>query len=99
MSEKDNGGPAFPIPAAEHSQGGHFQEYGMSLRDYFAAAALTGFLADGSQRLVNEAVVASPEGKLIADTQALARIVNGEIAKGCYALADAMLAVGSKTRD
>lgn len=32
--------PAFPMPASEHSQGGHFEQYGMTLRDYFAAAAL-----------------------------------------------------------
>jgi hypothetical protein len=34
--------PAFPMPAAEHSQGGHFEQHGMSLRDWFAGRALTG---------------------------------------------------------
>ncbi len=44
MSEKDNGGPAFPnykrIGEAEISEGG------MSLRDYFASKALPTLLAD-----------------------------------------------------
>lgn len=38
----NNGGPAFPIP--EDASG--YREYGMSLRDYFAAAALSGLMAD-----------------------------------------------------
>ena len=46
-----NGGPAFPVP--EISSGvGHgipSREAGMTLRDYFAAAAMQGMLANGSQ--------------------------------------------------
>ena len=44
MSEhKEDGGPAYPGPwIPEDSQ--HYK--GMTLRDYFAAAALTGLLAD-----------------------------------------------------
>jgi hypothetical protein len=38
--EAKDGGPAFPLKTWD----GHFT--GMSLRDYFAAAALTGLLAD-----------------------------------------------------
>jgi len=34
-----DGGPAFPRSAAEHSQGGHYEQDGMSLRDYFAVHA------------------------------------------------------------
>lgn len=48
MAEIDDGGPAFGAPsvfgdcnAACLERG----EYGMSLRDYFAAAALTGYMA------------------------------------------------------
>jgi hypothetical protein len=37
MSKVDNGWPAFPVPAGSSA--------GMSLRDYFAAAALQGMLA------------------------------------------------------
>ena len=45
-----NGGPAFPRPSSEavDTSGNHFwpaAQEGMSLRDYFAAAALTGLLA------------------------------------------------------
>ncbi|WP_260767507.1 hypothetical protein [Klebsiella aerogenes] len=33
---KDNGGPAFPVPATEY----HGMDEGMTLRDYFAAKAM-----------------------------------------------------------
>lgn len=39
-SKIDDGGAAFAMPASEHSQGGHFEQRGLSKRDYFAAAAL-----------------------------------------------------------
>jgi len=40
----NDGGPAFPTPAGiQHNDG-------MTLRDYFAAAALQGILADGDGR-------------------------------------------------
>ena len=42
MAEIKTGGPAFPRSAAEHSQGGHYEQDGMDLRDYFAAKALVG---------------------------------------------------------
>lgn len=41
MSERNDGGPAFP---GMESPGGGYP--GMSLRDYFAAAAMTRFNAD-----------------------------------------------------
>ena len=37
--------PAFPRPMAETSLGGNFEQDGMSLRDYFAAKAMSGWLA------------------------------------------------------
>ena len=40
MSERKDGGSAFPFIPVDH---GGFQE-GMTLRDYFAAAALQGFI-------------------------------------------------------
>ena len=48
MAEKD-GGPAFPGVATECGACGHHhtRKDGLSLRDYFAAAALTGLLAKG----------------------------------------------------
>ncbi|CUW44435.1 hypothetical protein B3286c1_1767 [Brucella vulpis] len=45
MTDIKTGGPAFPRSAAEHSQGGHFEQDGMTLRDYFAAKVLQGLLA------------------------------------------------------
>lgn len=37
MNTKDTGGPAFPVHLAEYRV-----EYGMELRDYFAAKAMSG---------------------------------------------------------
>ena len=46
MSNQINdGGPAFPCPPSQHSNGFYSTGNGMSLRDYFAAAALQGFMA------------------------------------------------------
>ena len=45
MSNTNTGGPAFPVfPETSAGHGGAF--HGMTLRDYFAAKALQGFLAD-----------------------------------------------------
>ena len=52
MSIKD-GGPAFPVAAADSPRTGPHP--GMSLRDYFAAAALTGMHGwFGNTPIVNE---------------------------------------------
>ena len=67
-----------------------------TLRDEFAMAALTGFLADSSQRLIAQAIEEDENRALIQDTQAKAAIVNEQLAAGCYALADAMLAERNK---
>lgn len=40
---KENGGPAFPIPASSGGMTWQMTSNGMSMRDYFAAAALTGY--------------------------------------------------------
>ena len=48
---KDDGGPAFPI----HDHYGKADSIGMSLRDYFAAMALQGSLADGGGSYEQEA--------------------------------------------
>ena len=42
MSEKNNGGPAFPVPYHPEQQWENPQ--GMTLRDYFAAKAICGTL-------------------------------------------------------
>lgn len=46
----DDGGPAFPV-TTDQSPSGAFALPGMTLRDYFAAAALQGMLADPSNGL------------------------------------------------
>lgn len=43
---KDTGGPAFPVNELNHQTGAVCaQNFGMTLRDYFAAKALQGLLA------------------------------------------------------
>lgn len=54
MSAIKNGGPAFPRPASEYTVSGTLadgndairEQDGMSLRDYFAAKAMQGMLAN-----------------------------------------------------
>ena len=92
----DTGGPAFPMPAYRYADGyGGIQvepQSGMTLRDWFAGQALAGFLADSSQRLIAAAIEDDPDRALIQDSLAKAAVVNQQLAEGCYALADAMLA-------
>ena len=46
MSQPINdGGPAFPM--GYHPEGNSADHFGMTIRDYFAAAALQGILANG----------------------------------------------------
>jgi hypothetical protein len=42
----NDGGSAFPSPPSQHSNGFYSTGEGMTLRDYFAAAALQGMLTD-----------------------------------------------------
>ncbi|HAT7708526.1 TPA: hypothetical protein JAX41_005002 [Enterobacter roggenkampii] len=63
--------PAFPIPATEY----HGMDSGMTLRDYFAAKAMQGWLASFSESDAHPSV----SGKCDA------------VAEASYALADAML--------
>ena len=45
----DDGGPAFPMPDSHHANGQvQYGHLGMTLRDYFAAAALQGLLSDSN---------------------------------------------------
>lgn len=94
MSTTNDGGPAFPIVAMDAATGqpinGCFY-MGMSLRDYFAAQAISGVFAcivstDARTALLKASASA---GKSIEDL----------VAKSAYQLADAMLAAregGSK---
>ena len=48
MSDKDNGGPAYPAPDAARARFGETESdafMGMTLRDYLAAKAMQGMLA------------------------------------------------------
>ena len=49
MSAIDNGGSAFPVPELHigHDTKASCDNQGMTLRDYFAAAALTGLISTG----------------------------------------------------
>lgn len=48
MSSKiDDGGPAFPNVDSDERVGVYVGDRGMTLRDFFAAAALTGIVASG----------------------------------------------------
>lgn len=79
MSERDHGGPAFPIPQRDDERwdGGHPD--GMTLRDWFAGQALAGAVAnlDGPRAISDAMSGINPSETL---------------AVGCYAIADAMLA-------
>ncbi|HCU0614060.1 TPA: hypothetical protein OUF56_004112 [Enterobacter bugandensis] len=82
MGNLDNGGYAFPIPNADFQTfaPGTVEEYkriqsGMTLRDYFAAKAMQGWLASFSESDDHPYV----SGKCDA------------VAEASYALADAML--------
>jgi hypothetical protein len=47
MSNTNTGGPAFPFPAYTYQNGDiNHGEWGMTLRDYFAAKAMQGLLSD-----------------------------------------------------
>ena len=72
MSTTNTGGPAFPTPRYER---GDMYSLGMTLRDYFAAKALQGLLADP------EPLDLWDGDKTIADTYA----------REAYVYADAML--------
>ncbi|WP_104556782.1 hypothetical protein [Enterobacter sichuanensis] len=66
-----NGGPAFPVAGSEHN----YPIEGMTLRDYFAAKALSGWLASYPESCTHPIVAGNAD----------------EVAKHSYMLADAML--------
>jgi hypothetical protein len=74
MQENNDGGAAFPVIS---SLG---ETYGMSLRDYFAAAALTGFTSDQGHTTWVKARAAIEGMKPEQFT-----------AEACYEMADAMI--------
>lgn len=96
MKEKTNdGGPAFPVREAErHNPANNEthsieQHWGMSIRDYFAAQAMQGAIAEGSLRNIATLIQdVYPE----MTSEDVAKASNAQLAKRCYAIADAMLA-------
>lgn len=82
MSNIDDGGPAFPLPASPTQP----RESGMSLRDWFAGQALAGDLA----------AMGSTDTRLFQLRMTVAEIEGVTMAAVCaneaYAQADAMLA-------
>ncbi len=71
------GGPAFP--GLHPSKECHFQDSGMTLRDYFAAKAMQGIYACPDH-------VTEPDGSGGPDP-----LTDSDIARLAYAMADAML--------
>ena len=67
----NNGGPAFPVAGSEHN----YPIEGMTLRDFFAAKALSGWLASYPESSAHPIVAGNAE----------------DVAKYSYMLADAML--------
>ena len=53
-SKIDDGGAAFAMPASEHSQGGHFEQRGLTKRDYFAAAFMAAMLGRADATVDNK---------------------------------------------
>lgn len=77
--------PAFPVPMIPVDKDGGFTDVrcsGMTLRDYFAAAALTGLAA-------NEGLAGEQSASATKDFRSID-------AKRCYAMADAMLVARQK---
>ena len=88
MSTPNDGGPAFPVPPERinNVNGDNHWAYasgGMTLRDYFAAAALQGYLAAGNAWSWRECRGTTFEASVSIE---------------CYAMADAMLAASWKGR-
>ncbi|MBS7789260.1 hypothetical protein KTR66_04605 [Roseococcus sp. SDR] len=92
MSEKQDGGPAFP--AGEHFNADRKLIYpsgGMTLRDWFAGQALIGIV--GGLCTDSESPAGEP-----CRARAMGRLVFAHAAQDAYHLADAMLAARAGTK-
>ena len=76
----NDGGPAYPM--GYHPEGNSADHSGMTLRDYFAAAALQGLIS--KLPIIDQTGV---HGIKVDDKIAY----NNEVAESCYWIADAML--------
>lgn len=82
MNEINDGGPAFPEVPGDRN--GYEGKSGMPLRDYFAAKALQGLLADPS---TNVAIKSTDRDFIEHEQQKFADMA----ARAAYRMADAML--------
>jgi hypothetical protein len=89
MAPINDGGPAFPQASAEVW---HQGLAGMSLRDYFAAKALQGMMADGSSQAT---VMRMSQQTALSDQPALP---TATLARICYTIAESMLAERERAR-
>jgi hypothetical protein len=69
MSNTDTGGPAFP----SHGSMGEVAQEGMTLRDYFAAKAMQGFMANKSNPMHYQPEEDAQWAYMIADAMLKAR--------------------------
>ena len=102
MSKIDDGGAAFPDPCGAHS--GAFPPdcaKGMSLRDYFAAAALQSSIIASVddkyewQNVLGDSRFLDEHSRLPSNTKDCWKMIESpaqRIAAKCYEMADAMLA-------
>ncbi|MGN6451376.1 MAG: hypothetical protein ACTHLK_22830 [Brucella intermedia] len=98
MSKIETGGPAFPRSAAEHSQGGHYEQDGMTLRDYFAAIALQGMLTNGF--MPKEVTIEVMSSYAYEDQEQYKKdCAQNNYAALAYRMADAMLSARGGDRD
>lgn len=90
---KDDGGSAFPHVAEAMYQGldglitKQITSGGMSLRDYFAAKAMAGFLGNGGLRVQTERCALRMGDEIVP---------YANLAESAYVIADAMLAERTK---
>lgn len=83
MSDKNTGGPAFPVPHSANMD----HNKGMTLRDYFAGQVLAGTLAGGVDTLSMVERLCKKKGCDATDDS---------VAFWAYTMADAMIAARDK---
>lgn len=91
MSEKPDGGPAFPMPSEYDGQGSPVAAgwVGMTLRDYFAAKAMQVEFETACRSVMNATALAN-------EADRSGRTIEKQIAHNAYLIADAMIAEREK---
>lgn len=89
-SEKDDGGPAFPGPFTGHCgteshapECGCYVDPGMTLRDYFAAKAIEGYIARNPQESPASLLALATRAYLLADSMLQVRSMAPRKAESC----------------